>query len=64
MMLQVVNQLHTAGSTVADEGNGVLRLGRSSWAAKDLIPLRNLADPALGFVVQDRMVIQVKARYC
>lgn len=46
-----------------EEGRGVLRVGRSSWATEELIPLAALHDPGLGWVVADQLTIRVEAQY-
>ncbi|GAB4823593.1 hypothetical protein N2152v2_010639 [Parachlorella kessleri] len=60
---QVVNARNPASCSTVDEGRGVLRVGRSTWAAEELISVAALVDSAAGFVVGDRLTIRVEARY-
>ena len=62
-VFQVVNTFNPAFCSTLDEGRGVLRVGRSTWAAEELIPVAALVDSEAGFVVGDRLTIRVEARY-
>lgn len=62
---QVINHACPSWTATLEEGSGgVLRLGTGSWASEHLIPVAALTDPQLGFVVGDRLLIRVEARYC